>query len=134
MPATAYLSVVENYFADTSARPTPPTPLRFAVTDASTIARLAALINSLPTSPNQNIITPCPSALAPAYELDFQAAKDASPVAEVSIECFGVMLTVRGHGEPILSDSASPGEASFLRSVASLLAGSLPQISAAASP
>jgi hypothetical protein len=123
IPATAYLSVVQNYFGASVPARNPGTPRsRYAVTDRQTIARLAALINALPTSPQQNGIVPCPSALSPAYELDFQNAKgDAAPAAEVSIECFGVMVTVHGQREPILSDSASPGAASFLASVASIL-------------
>ena len=119
--ATAYLSVTENYFADaTVVPPKGMAPVRYAITDQRTIARLAALINSLPTDPRQEI-TPCPSSLAPAYELDFQSAKDAQPVAEVSIQCFGVMVTARGKNEPILSESAPPGAASFLAGVASIL-------------
>jgi hypothetical protein len=123
MAAAGYVSVTENYFADvTAARG--HGPLRFAVTNRRMIARLAALIDSLPTAPNQ-VMTPCPSSMAPAYDLDFRDAKDAASVAEVSLMCFGVMVTVHGRGGPILSYPTSPsGEASFLSSVSSLLSAS----------
>jgi hypothetical protein len=123
--AAAYLSVTENYFAHATAA-LGQGPLRFAVTDQRTIARLAALIDSLPTAPDQ-VMSPCPSSMAPAYGLEFRDAKDTAPVAEVSMMCFGVMVTVQGHGEPILSYPTSPsGEASFLSSVSSLLSASTP--------
>jgi len=87
---------------------------------------LAALFEALPTAPNQNIIAPCPSSMAPAYELDFQDAKNTTPVTEVSIQCFGVMVTVHGYNEPILSDPTSPGKPSLLSSVSSLLSPWMP--------
>ena len=125
VPATTYLSVAENYFPNATEAPTPgKTPLRFDVTDQQTIARLAALIDALPTAPQQNIITPCPSSLAPAYELDFQDAKNTMPVAEISIECFGVMVTVHGQSKPILSGVVPDSKVSLLSSVGSLLAAS----------
>lgn len=91
-----------------------------------TIAQLAALFEALPTAPNQNIISPCPASMAPAYELDFQDSKNSTPVAEFSIQCFGVMVSVHGQDEPILSDPTSPGKPSLLSSVSSLLAASMP--------
>jgi hypothetical protein len=128
VPATAYVSVVENYFPEGAASRAPGSwQLKYAVTNEQTITKLAKLINALPTAPNQNIEIPCTSSMAPAYKLDFQDSQGASPVAEVSIECFGVMVTLRGHDEPIRSDSVPPGEASFLQNVAALLAGSMPQ-------
>jgi hypothetical protein len=125
--ATAYLSVIENYFPGTAATRAPGNQtLRFAVTDQRTIAQLAALFEALPTAPNQNIISPCPGSMAPAYELDFQDSKNSTPVAEFSIQCFGVMVSVHGQDEPILSDPTSPGKPSLLSSVSSLLAASMP--------
>lgn len=125
--ATAYLSVTENYFAKTALTRAPDGhTLRFAVTDQRTIAQLAALFDALPTAPNQNIISPCPSSMAPAYDLVFQDGKNTSPVAEFSIQCFGVMVTVHGQDEPILSDPTSPGKPSLLSSVSSLLSPWMP--------
>lgn len=125
--ATAYLSVIENYFPKTAATRAPGNqPLRFAITDQRTIAQLAALFEALPTAPNQNIISPCPSSMAPAYELDFQDAKNSTAVAEFSIQCFGVLVTVHGQNEPILSDPTTPGKPSLLSSVSSLLSASMP--------
>ena len=122
VPATTYLSVAENYFPNATEAPsTGKVPLRFDVTDQHTIAQLTALINALPTAPRQNIITPCPSSLAPAYELDFLDAKNSTPVAEVSIRCFGVMVTVHGQSEPILSGAVPGSKVSLLSSVSSLL-------------
>jgi hypothetical protein len=126
VPTTAYLSVTENYFADAAVvAPTGMARLRYAVTDQRTIARLAALINALPTDPRPEI-NPCPSALAPAYELDFQSAKDAKPVAEVAVVCFGVYVTVNGQREQLLNDATAAGKTSFLAAVTSLLAGYVP--------
>lgn len=119
VPATAYLSVTEIYPVDGTPTPSQKS-LTFAVTDQRTIAQLAALVNSLPTSPKQ-IMTPCPFPGGPAYELDFQNAKDTTPVAEVSTMCFGVMFTVHEHSEPVLGN-----EAGFFRSVSSLVSPSIP--------
>jgi hypothetical protein len=129
IPVTAYMSVVENYNPDrTASRGPGPWQLKYAVTNEQTITKLAELIDAVPTAPDQNIMVPCPSSLAPAYELDFRDSEGASPVAEVSIECFGVMVTLRGHDEPIRSDSVPPNNASsVLQKVARLLAGSMPQ-------
>lgn len=131
IPATAYLSVTEYYPIKGS-----PTPeqgsLTYAVTDQRTIARFAALVESLPRSSSQ-MITPCPLSARLAYVLNFQQdAKDATPVAQVSTECFGVMVTVHEHREPILGN-----EAGFLRGVTTLLSTLTPeagQSGAAASP
>ena len=131
IPATAYLSVTEYYPIKGS-----PTPeqgsLTYAVTDQRTIARFAALVESLPRSSSQ-MITPCPLSATLAYVLNFQQdAKDATPVAQVSTECFGVMVTVHEHREPILGN-----EAGFLRGVTTLLSTLTPeagQSGAAASP
>jgi hypothetical protein len=126
VPATAYLSVTQNYFANAAtAPPTGMARLRYAVTDQRTIARLAALINALPVDPRQQI-DPCPSSLAPAYELDFQSAKNTKPVAEIAIVCFGVMVTLHGQNKPFLNDSTPPGKTSFLAAVTSLLSAYVP--------
>lgn len=126
VPVTGYLSVTENYFAAAAVvAPTGMARLRYAVTDQRTISRLAALINSLPTDPRPEI-HPCPSSLAPAYELDFQSAKNTEPVAEIAIVCFGVMVTLHGQDKPILNDSTAAGKTSFLAAVTSLLSGYVP--------
>ena len=126
VPTAAYLSVTENYFANAAVvAPAGMARLKYAVTDQRTIARLAALINALPTDPRPKI-NPCPSALAPAYELDFQSAKDTKPVAEVTVVCFGVYVTVNGQREQLLNDSTAAGKMSFLAAVTSLLSGYVP--------
>lgn len=129
VPVTAYVSVVDNYDPQTAASQAPDMwQLKYAVTDKQTITKLAALINALPAAPNQNVVHPCPSSLSPAYHLDFQSSATASPTAEVSITCFGVMVTLRGHDEPIRSGSVPPDDAgSVLRNVAGLLADSMPR-------
>lgn len=124
MPATAYLSVSQNYFP--VGTPTRfagakiPQTLHLAVTDRQTIARLAAMINALPRSANQEPGS-CPEAWGPAFELDFGDAPGDAPRAQVSILCFGVMVSIGAHSEPILSDTSSPSADQFLKTIATLL-------------
>lgn len=129
VPVTAAVSVIDNYDPETAASQAPDMwQVKYAVTDEQTITKLAELINSLPTAPNQNVVHPCPSSLSPAYQLDFQSSASATPTAVVSIMCFGVMVTLPGHDEAIRVGSAPPDDmGSVLRNVAALLAGSMPQ-------
>ena len=137
VPVTAYVSVVDNYNPKTATTQAPDMwQLKYAVTDEQTIAKLAQLINALPVAPNQDIVHSCPSSLSPAYQLDFQSSATAAPSAEVSIMCFGVMVTLRGHGdEPIRSGTVpSAAVSSVLQNVAGLLAGSTSQAKQAGTP
>ncbi|MBR7836390.1 hypothetical protein KDL01_24140 [Actinospica durhamensis] len=124
VPATAYLSVIQAYFPyatpTRSAAAKIPQRLHFAVTDRQTIARLAAMINALPRSADK-LPSSCPEALGPAFELDFGDGPGKAPRAQVSILCFGVMVSLGAHDEPILSDTGSPGADRFLNTIASLL-------------
>ncbi|MFL6112735.1 MAG: hypothetical protein ACJ786_15490 [Catenulispora sp.] len=129
---TAYVSVTDNYnynLEGTVSRAPGRRRLEYAVTNEQTITKLAELINALPAAPNQDIVVPCTSSLGPAYKLDFQDSQGAAPVAEVSIVCFGVMVSVHGHNEPIRGDSIPPGDTgSVLQNVAALLADSMPHV------
>ncbi|WP_194894519.1 hypothetical protein [Catenulispora pinisilvae] len=117
------MSVIENYFPAPEPSKYPvPEQKRFAVTDKQAITRLAAMVNALPVAKDV-VITPCSSQFAPAYELDFGASARTATIAQVSVECFGVMVTVDGKSKPTLS-LASVGEDQFLREVGSVLAGS----------
>lgn len=119
VPVTAYLSVEQNY--DVQDKDGHPGQLRYSVTDPKTIAQLTALINALPVSANQGI-TPCPESMAPAFDLEFSAAKGNKAVAEVSLQCFGVMVAVGDHNLPILSYTATAGGMSFVKRIEALLA------------
>lgn len=116
---TAYLGVEQNYGVQDAKGY--PGQLRYSVTDRKTIEELTALINALPVSPNQGI-TPCPEQMAPAFDLDFADTKGGKAIDEVSLQCFGVMVTIGGHELPIRSDSASSGGTSFIQRVQALLA------------
>lgn len=123
MPVTPYVSVIENYFPVPEPSKYPgPEQKRFAVTDKQVITRLAAMVNALPVAKGV-VMTPCAAQLAPAYELDFGASAGTATVAQVSVECFGVLVTVDGKSKPTLS-LASVGQQQFLREVGSVLAGS----------
>ncbi|MBS2551520.1 hypothetical protein KGQ19_32095 [Catenulispora sp. NL8] len=81
------------------------------------------MIDTLPPAKGRVVMIPCSSSLAPAYELDFGDSAGAAPVAEVSVECFGVLVTVDGKSKPTLSLD-SVGEEQFLSEVGSVLTGS----------
>lgn len=120
VPATAYLSVVQHYFPGVTLQGPGPQSASYAVTDKQIIARLAALINAVPVAPEPNIIAPCPSSLGPAFLLDFRDSATAAPAAEVAIVCFGVIVTVHGRQEPVLS-AGTAGNGQLLGTVVELL-------------
>jgi hypothetical protein len=121
VPVSRYLSVVQYYGVHNDQSGTLG-QRRFTVTDPAAIAKLAALIDALPVAPKQ-WIHPCISGMAPAYQLDFQDTKDAGAAMSVAIDCFGVVVSVGGHQEPMLSDSATSVDVmAFLSQVQTLMA------------
>jgi hypothetical protein len=83
------------------------------ITDRSTVAQIAKLINALPVA-QRNIVVPCPT--SPAYVLDFRAAENSPPVAQVWVACLGVMIT----GEPDLGYGPA-GVTGFVKSLGALI-------------
>jgi hypothetical protein len=108
VPATAYLTVTNrgSYKVET-----------VTITDRSTVAQIAKLINALPVATGGAAV-PCPS--SPDYDLDFRAAENSPPVAQVTVDCSGIYVTVHSQSEPTLG-YGSAGETGFLKSFDALI-------------
>ena len=100
------------------------------ITNATTIAQIAADINALPTLPHYTGIVHCPmETVGSVLTLDFRDSADGTVLAEVQLtpkpsgECAGgVEVTVGGVTQPQLDDSAKPKLFTQLEELAGLTA------------
>jgi hypothetical protein len=102
VPATAYLA------ATLSPGGNPPgAPRTVAVTDRAVIAKIAALVNALPTAAQGGVYS-CPAAQGGDLALAFGASASSAPLARVDIllsGCQGVTVTLGHTAEPGLDDT-----------------------------
>ncbi len=120
VPVTAYL------LATVRPRQLPdapyPSPTSVAVTDRSTIAEIAGLLNALPTRTTG--IHDCPMETGAAITLAFKTAADGATRATVVLHldgCGEVSVNIGGAIEPGLDPSASTSPGGFDAQVAHLL-------------
>jgi len=100
------------------------------ITNAKTIAQIAADINALPTLPHYTGIVHCPmETVGSVLTLDFRDSADGTVLAEVRLtpkptgQCSGgVEVTVGGVTQPQLDDSAKPKLFTQLEQLAGLTA------------